>query len=358
LAKEISAVISSEIFKHLPKGSNYFVITNLKNIQFLSGFTGDWAILILSKKKSYLLTDSRFTEQAAKETRGCDIITVKKPFPSYLKSIIKKTKKVAFESNNLHYGSYRKIKKSLPGRKFIPTSGIIEKFRMLKTTEEIEKISKAAKIVDLGFSKICNSIKVGVREIEIASELEYILRSDGSTAHPFPTIALTSSNSSLPHGQPGMRKIKKGDLFLLDYGATYKGYVSDITRTVVVGKATKKQKKIYNTVLKAQMAAINAIKVGMKLNDIDKTARDIITEAGYGEHFGHGLGHGIGLDIHESPSVSYRSKDIVEEGMVFTVEPGIYIPKWGGVRIEDDVAIVNNKVRILTKSQKTKLIEI
>ncbi|MCK4575458.1 aminopeptidase P family protein [candidate division WOR-3 bacterium] len=349
---------NSEIFKHLPKGSNYFLISNLKNIHFLTGFTGDWAVLLLSKRRSHLLTDSRFTEQAEKETNLCDIVTIKKPFPLYLKSLIKKTRKIAFEADNLRYASFIKIKKSIPGRNFIPTNSIIEKFRMLKTDNEIKKIQKAAQIADLAFSKICNIIKPGLREIEIASELEYILRSNGSTAHPFPTIALTSSNTSLPHGQPGMRKIKKGDLFLLDYGATHKGYNSDITRTVVVGKATSKQKKIYNIVLKAQMAALNALKPGIKLKDIDKIARDIISEAGYGENFGHGLGHGLGLDIHESPSVSYRSKDTIKKGMVFTIEPGIYIPRWGGVRIEDDVAIAKSGVKILTKSPKSELMEI
>ncbi|TES92897.1 MAG: aminopeptidase P family protein [Candidatus Cloacimonadota bacterium] len=358
MAKEDAAVKNREIFEHLQKGSNYFLITNLKNIQFITGFSGDWAVLLLSKNRTHLLTDSRFTEQAGKETTKCNIITIKKPFTSYLKTLIKKRKKIAFESAHLHYELYRKIKRSLSGRSFIPVSGIIERLRMFKTSAEIQKISKAAKIADLAFSKILGFIKVGVREIEIASELEYILRSNGSTAHPFPTIALTSTNSSLPHGQPGMRKIKMGDLFLLDFGATYKGYVSDITRTVVVGKTTKKQEKIYNIVLKAQMAAIKCIKPDMQLKELDKTARDIIIEAGYGENFGHGLGHGIGLEVHESPGVSFRSKDIVGNGMVFTIEPAIYIPEWGGVRIEDDIAILNNRVKILTKSPKEKLIEV
>lgn len=349
---------NSKIFNYLPKGTSYFLVTNLKNIQFLTGFTGDWAIVLLSKRRNHLLTDSRFTEQAEKETKGYDIITIKKPFTSYLRALIKKAKKVAFESDNLRYSSYRKIKKNLPRRNFIPTNGVIERFRMIKTSEEIKKISKAAKIADLSFSEILSFIKVGVREIDIASEFEYILRRNGSTAHPFSTIAVTSVNTSLPHGQPGMRKIKKGDFFLLDFGATYRGYVSDMTRTVVVGKAIKKQKKIYNIVLEAQMAAINSVRIGIKLKDIDKTARDIIKEAGYGENFGHGLGHGIGLEVHEAPGVSYRSKEKVTKGMVFTIEPGIYIPKWGGVRIEDDVAIINNKVKILTKSPKEKLIEV
>jgi Xaa-Pro aminopeptidase len=358
LVKEISKVKAVGIFKKLPKGSSYFLITHIKNIQFLTGFTGDWAILILSKRSSYLLTDPRFTEQAKKETSGCNLIIVKKTFTSYLKSVIKKSKKVAFESSHLHYSTFKKIKKSLPGRKFVPTNDIVEKLRMFKNKKEIDKIIKAAKIADLAFSKIQKSIKVGVREIDIASELEYILRINGSEGHPFPTIALTSSNSSLPHGQPGMKKVRRGDFFLLDYGATHKGYVSDITRTVVVGKPTQKQKKIYNIVLRAQMAAIDSVKMGIKLKDVDKAARDIISEAGYRDNFGHGLGHGIGLEVHESPGVSYRSKEKVENGMVFTVEPGIYIPKWGGVRIEDDIAIYDNKVKILTKSPKTKLIEV
>jgi Xaa-Pro aminopeptidase len=351
-------VKQSEIFTHLPRETSYFLITNLKNIQFLTGFSGDWAVLVLSKKKRFLITDSRFTEQATRETEKCDIITVKRSLSHHLKSIIRKSKKVAFEANDLRYSQYRRIKKHLQGRRFTPTIGIIARLRMIKTPQEIKNITKAATIADYAFGKIRKSIRIGVRELDIASELEYILRQNGSEAHPFPTIAISSANTSLPHGQPGMRKVKKGDLFLLDYGATYKGYCSDITRTVVVGKATKKQKNIYSLVLRAQRAALNAIKPGGSLKDIDKTARDIIAGEGFGKNFGHGLGHGIGLEVHEYPNVSYRSKDRVQNGMVFTIEPGIYIPRWGGIRIEDDVAIVKGEKKILTKSPKSTLIEV
>jgi Xaa-Pro aminopeptidase len=351
-------VKNNEIFNNLPHGTNYFLVTNLKNIRYLVGFTGDSATLLFSARKKYLFTDSRFTEQAEKEVKGCDIIITKKFYAHYLKSIIKKSKKVAFESNNLLYSQYKKIRKILPKRKFTPVSGVIEQFRLCKSKDEINKISKAAKIADKSFSEIRKVIKPGKTEIEIASNLEYVLRKNGSTGHPFSTIALTSTNTSLPHGHPGNKKIKKGDFFLLDFGATYKGYISDMTRTVVVGKANKKQKKIYNIVLKAQMDAINAIKSDMKFRDIDKVAREVIKEAGYEKNFGHGLGHGIGLNVHENPSVSARSEYKVQEGMVFTIEPGIYIPGWGGVRIEDDIAFVNNKVKILIKSPKEKLIEV
>jgi len=346
------------IFKYLPEKTNYFLITNLKNIRYLSGFSGDWAVVLLSKRKRYIITDSRFTEQTEKQTSGFEIITIKKQLSFYLKQLIQKSKKVAFESDNLLYSSYRKIRKSLPGRNLVPTSSVIEKFRMIKTPLEIKKITKAAEIGDLSLSEILKSIKIGVREIDIASEFEYILRKNGSTAHPFPTIAITSVNTSLPHGQPGMRKIKKGDFFLFDFGATYGGYVSDMTRTVVIGKASKKQKNIYKLVLKAQISAINAIKVGIKLSDIDGIARNIIDEAGYGENFGHGLGHGIGLEVHEAPGLSHRSKEKVVPGMVFTIEPGIYLPNWGGVRIEDDIAVYRNKINILTKSPKQRLLEL
>lgn len=349
---------SINLFKNLPKKTNYFLITNLKNIRYLSGFSGEWAVILLSKKKQYFLTDSRFTEQALKETSGFEIITIIKPLTIYLKQLIGKSKNVAFEADNLRYSSFTAIRKKLAGRKFVPTSGIIEKQRMIKTQEEIKKISKAAIIADKSYSEILKSLKPGLKEIDIASEFEYILRKNGSEAHPFPTIAITSANTSLPHGQPGMRKIKKGDFFLLDFGATYKGYVSDMTRTVVIGKATQKQKKIYDIVLRAQMSAIKTVKLGMKLSAVDSSARNIIKEAGYGDNFGHGLGHGIGLEVHEAPGVSYRSKETVRAGMVFTIEPGIYIPKWGGVRIEDDIAIYDNKISILTKSPKEKLMEL
>jgi Xaa-Pro aminopeptidase len=355
LAQEVSKVKIADIFRYLPKGTHSFLVSNLKNIHYLTGFSGDWAFLVLSKKGMKLYTDSRFTEQAEKETRDCRIITITKPFATYLKSAAGKGKTIAFESSDLRYAQYRTLHKLLQHRKLVPTTGIIERFRMIKTKGEIEKIRKAAGIADTAFRKICGFIKTGRSELEVAAELENILRKHGSAGHPFPTIAITSVNTSLPHGQPGTRKIKKGDLFLIDFGATYQGYCSDITRTVVMGKPNRKQEQIYRIVLRAQRAAIASINVGKPLKDVDKTARDIIAEAGYGKNFGHGLGHGIGLDVHEAPGVSFRSKEKVTEGMVFTVEPGIYLPRWGGVRIEDDVAILKGKVTVLTKSPKLEL---
>ncbi len=344
-----------DIFKHLPKGSHYFFISNLKNIRYLTGFTGDWAVLLLSKRSIRLYTDSRFTEQAEKEAKNCSIITIRKPFATYLKSAIAQGKTVAFESPHLNHAQYLNLKKFLRHRKLVGASGVIERFRMIKTREEIESIKQAARIADIGFKKICTFMKPGRTELEVAAKLEYLLRKHGSSGHPFPTIALASARTSLPHGQPGKKKIRKGDLFLVDFGATYEGYCSDITRTVVIGKPSKKQKAIYDIVLRAQQAAIAGIKEGVPLKDIDKIARDTIAEAGHARHFGHGLGHGIGLNVHESPSVSTRSKDSVAEGMVFTVEPGIYIPGWGGIRIEDDIAIINGTPHLITKSPKSHL---
>jgi Xaa-Pro aminopeptidase len=312
-------------------------------------------MLLVSKRGMKLYTDSRFTEQAEKETHQCRIITITKPFATYLKTAIRAGSTVAFESSDLRHAQYRNIRKFLRGRKFLPALGVVERFRMIKNRKEISHIKQAAKIADTAFRKICTFIRTGVTELAVAAELEYILRKNGSSGHPFPTIAIASANTALPHGQPGARRIKKGDLFLFDFGATYKGYCSDITRTVVVGKPRKKQEAVYHTVLRAQRAAIESIQPGMKLKEVDKVARDIITEAGYGKHFGHGLGHGIGLNVHEFPSVSFRSKDSVTEGMVFTIEPGIYIPGWGGVRIEDDIAIINGKAQVLTKSPKSRL---
>lgn len=345
----------ADIFCSLPKGSHYLLVSNLKNIRYLTGFSGDWAMLVLSKRNMTLFTDSRFTEQANKETKECRVVTITKPLAIHLKTAIKKGKTVAFESANLRHAQYSAIRKMLRGRKFVPCSGVVEQFRMIKTKQEIKRIQQAAKIADTAFRKICKFIKAGLTELDVAAELEYLLRKNGSSGHPFPTIAITSSNTSLPHGQPGLRKIKKGDLFLVDFGATYRGYCSDITRTVVVGKPKKKQRIIYEAVLRAQRAAIASIKPGINLSDVDRTARDVISQAGYGKHFGHGLGHGIGLDVHESPNVSPRSKERVTDGMVFTIEPGIYIPGWGGIRIEDDVAIVNGRIRVLTESPKSRL---
>ena len=239
----------------------------------------------------------------------------------------------------------------------VPTLNVIEGFRAIKTPEEIKNLTVACDIASRAFEKIIKDIRPGVTEKEIASRLAHYMVMEGADTKPYGGIVISGAKSSLLHGIPDSKPIEYGDFVLMDYGCQYKGYLSDMTRTVVVGKANDKQKEIYNTVLKAQTTAIDAIKAGMKCSEVDGVARKIITDAGYGENFGHSLGHSVGIEIHENPSFSPKNNAVVQNGNVITVEPGIYIDGFGGVRIEDLIVVQNGKAVNLTSSPK-ELIEI
>jgi Xaa-Pro aminopeptidase len=240
----------------------------------------------------------------------------------------------------------------------VPVEGIVESVAIAKDNAEINKLKKAAKIADSAFSDILSMIKPGVKERDIALELHYKMIKQGADRPSFDFIVASGQRGSMPHGKASDKKIKKGDFITLDFGCFYQGYPSDITRTVVLGKASAKQKKIYDIVYRAQTAAVDAARTGMAGRELDKVARDIIIREGYGDCFGHGLGHGLGIDaIHSTPVLSPRSQDVLALGHAFTIEPGIYIPNWGGVRIEDDVVLTSNGRKVLTKAPK-ELIEL
>jgi len=244
------------------------------------------------------------------------------------------------------------LKISLHGVKFTNCSKQIASLRWIKSDAEIEKIQTAAKICDDAFANLLNHIKIGVTEKELALALEFDIRSHGASDVSFDTIVATGARSAMPHAIPTDAPVKDGDFLLFDFGALYEGYCSDITRTVIVGTPNDQMLAIYETVLEAQLSALSAIKTGAKCSDIDKIARDIISSAGYGENFGHALGHSVGVEIHESPTFSSVCHEILQNNMVLTVEPGIYIENLGGVRIEDTVVIMENNPQILTKTSK------
>ena len=233
---------------------------------------------------------------------------------------------------------------------------MIEKLRMIKTDDEIRTIRRAAEIADEAFSHILTFIKPGVTELEVSNELEFFMRRLGASESSFDTIVASGKRSALPHGVATGKTIENGDMVTLDFGALYDGYVSDITRTVAVGEPTEELKKIYHIVLEAQMRACSALKPGMTGKEADAVARDYIKDHGYGEAFGHSTGHGIGLEVHEGPGLSFRSDTVLKPGMVVTVEPGIYVPGLGGVRIEDDVLITEDGCELLTSSPKELII--
>lgn len=325
-----------------------FLVTNIKNINYLTGFSGSSGFVILTKEKSLFFTDFRYKEQAEKEVSGCDIGVEKDKRIRTIANLIGKLriKNLGFEAS-ISYGFYEQLKK-LPVT-LSPHRDIIENLRKIKDEEEISKIKLAVQRAEKAFLKIKPRIKVGIKELEIALRLEEQLKKEGSRRIPFDIIVASGKNSSMPHAKPTEKKIEKGDFVIIDFGAEAKGYYSDITRTFIIKGALSSEKaRIYNIVNNARKKAIETIRLGINTKLIDKAARDFIKEAGYGEYFGHGLGHGIGMDVHESPRISWIKGEKVLNGQVFTIEPGIYVPGVGGVRIEDIILVRNGVPELLT----------
>ena len=344
----------NEIFKNTD--CDLLFISAQPEIFYLSGFTGDDSYLVISKDKRYIVTDSRYFIQALSEAKDYEMINIaEKPVSHVIKS--ENAQKVGYLDKSMTCFYFNNLKLKLDSVEFVPISETIAKIRMIKTDEEIENIRIAAKIADEGFSHILKFIKEGTKELDLALELEFFMRKKGASGLSFETICASGARSAMPHGAASNKKIEAGDFITFDFGCVYRGYASDMTRTVVLGKASEKQKEIYETVLKAQKAALSVIKSGEKTKDVDKIARGIIKNAGYGENFGHGLGHSLGLLVHEFPSCSPKSDAVLKENMLMTVEPGIYIENFGGVRIEDLVVVKNDGYENLTVSEK-ELIEI
>ncbi|MBQ2890973.1 MAG: aminopeptidase P family protein [Clostridia bacterium] len=336
------------------KDTEAVLITSPYNMRYFSSFSGGEGFLLISKDERVLFTDSRYTEVAEKEAKDFKVIETKKSsdLTDYINN--KGFKEIAIEDNFMTVSSLENLKAKTTCA-YIGKGKEIDRKRIIKTPFEIEKIKKAEEIGDNAFSHILKFIKEGITENDIATELEYFMKKAGAEKTSFDTISISGKKTSMPHGVPSDKKIEKGDFITLDFGCIYEGYCSDMTRTVVLGKASEKQKEIYNIVLSAQLKGLTMIKNGVKCADADRGAREIIEKAGYGEYFGHSLGHGVGLLIHEAPTLSPNSLDILEENMVVSCEPGIYIPDFGGVRIEDLVVVNNGGCTILSKSDKNLL---
>lgn len=341
------------------------LITSPYNMRYLSGFRGGEGALYISKNQNVLITDSRYTEAAARES---DFTVIEEnrahSRTQIIKECIQKETSVqgcdfilGYEDQVMRCSEFQKLASEISGVKWSPLGGHIDALRQVKTEEEIACLAKAEEIGDQAFTEICKVLKPGMTELHVAALLEYYMKMAGAEGFSFETIAASGVNSSMPHAIPGEKKLEEGDFLTMDFGCVYQGYCSDMTRTVVIGKASEKQKEIYHIVLQAQQAALDAICAGKRGSDVDKVARDFITEAGYGDNFGHGLGHSVGLYIHENPRLSPADDTVLQAGMIETVEPGIYIPGFGGVRIEDMVVVTEDGYRNLTKSPKD-LIEI
>lgn len=335
------------------------LIQNSINRSYISGFKGSSGILYISKESSVLFTDFRYVEQATKQAPNFTIInyTLKGLFEEVNELIGKENiKTIGFEAETISFHQYKEYREKLSAS-MVPTYQVVEKLRMVKDSQEISCIKEAAQIADQAFKHILSFLKEGVAERDIALELEYFMKKSGASDLSFGTIIASGASSSLPHAVPTDKKLQNSDFVVMDFGCIYKGYCSDMTRTVVIGKAGNRHKEIYETVLIAQKKALEGIEPNKKGKDIDKIARDYIASKGYGEYFGHGLGHCVGMEVHENPRFSMNEETIFLPGMVVTVEPGIYIPDFGGVRIEDLVVVTQEGMDNLTSSPK-ELIEV
>ena len=346
----------SEFINKLPKNVDGTLIVSPENRRYFTGFDASDGFLFATRNGSVFLTDSRYIEAAKDKIVCCDVEEQKEKLIEYAKRFDCKT--LAVEADRLTVSQLKNLRKALHGIKLttVGTDKIIDSLRAVKTDKEIENICKAQRIAEAAFDHILGFIKVGVTEKEVALELDHYMLSHGAEGLSFETIAISGANTSKPHGVPTDKKIEPGDFVTMDYGAVVNGYHSDMTRTVAVGTASDEQKKIYKIVLEAQLAALRVLKSGVKCSDADKAARDVITEAGYGEYFRHSTGHGVGIEIHEKPFVSPKSAAVLRSGNVVTDEPGIYIPGKFGVRIEDMALITENGCENLTKAPKELII--
>jgi len=325
-----------------------------ENVRYISGFSGSSAYVIISPEHRILLTDDRYTEQATEECPNFEILRHDRPFAKTLKEVVNNLniKKLGFEGNGVTVDLFNTLKEDLTGIELVSTKGIIEGLKAVKDEKELVLMKKAAQITDRTFDHILDFIKPGVRERDIALEMESYIKKAGTYELAFDFILVSGRRSSHQHGAPLEKRIEFNDFVTMDFGASYEGYRSDMTRTVVVGRADEKQKEVYRTVKIAQQEGLNKLKAGAKGEEISTHVREIIEKAGYGEYSGHSLGHGVGLEIHELPYLRTTAETVLQAGNVVTVEPGIYIPGWGGVRIEDTVIIKEEGYEIITKSPK------
>lgn len=346
--------LRSSFEKH---GIDGMLITSSFNRRYMTGFTGSSGMVLISGEKALFITDFRYAEQAEKQCGGYEVVLHKGLIQDEVAAQVKVLgiKKLGFEENHVTYSAFQMYEKAIDAE-LVPTSGEIEKLRLIKTDSEIKILKEAAGIADAAFTHILEFIRPGRTELEVSNELEFFMRKSGAASSSFDIIVASGFRSALPHGVASDKVIEAGDFVTLDYGAYYKGYVSDITRTVSVGKPVDKLKEIYDIVLEAQLRGMAGIKPGMLGKEADALTRNLIAEKGYGEYFGHSTGHGIGLEVHEGPGLSARSETILEPGMVVTVEPGIYIAGLGGVRIEDDTVITLDHNESLTHSTKELII--
>jgi Xaa-Pro aminopeptidase len=333
-------------------GVEALLVTDFTNVTYLTGFTGDDSYLLVRGDGDVILSDPRYTTQLGEEAPGVDLC-IRKPGIPILQAVIKvlrqaEISRLGIEADSMTVGLEDKISDKLPHMAIVPISGLVEKYRQIKDKEEIELTRRSVWQAEKAFGVIRASLRPEMTEKQIAADLEYQCRLFGAKAAGFPSIVGVGPRAALPHAVPGNTRVEEGDFLLIDWGASEGLYRSDLTRMIVTGRIAPKFETIYEIVLEAQTKAIEAIRPGAVCQDIDAVARRVIAKAGYGKRFGHGLGHSMGLLIHENPRFAVKNQTVLKPGMIMTVEPGIYIPGWGGIRIEDDVLVTRSGHEVLT----------
>ncbi len=334
-------------------GVDGMLITKRENRVYLSGFLGSSAYLVVGMQSAMLLTDFRYVQQAEQQAPHCTIVKHEPIWMDSLPQVLAEAgiSRLGFEQDILTYSQYQGLQERIDAELF-PTDGLAGRLRQVKDEHELALMQQATVIAEAAFADILASIEVGRSEAAIAFDLEIAMRRRGAEGVAFPIIAASGPRSALPHGAPTERLLQQGDFLTLDFGAVVGGYRSDMTRTVVIGEPSQRQLEIYHLVQSAQLTAQQAVRPGLVGKEVDQIARDLISAAGYGQYFGHGLGHGVGLEIHEGPSVGTRGETVLQPGMVVTIEPGIYVPEFGGVRIEDMLVVTEGGYRNFNQSSK------
>lgn len=329
-----------------------FLVTEINNVRYLSGFTGSSGACLLTETGGYFVTDGRYRLQAPREVQSLEIRIEPQSTTKELTELLKTLgTPIGFEAEHTSVARLKRLQEET-GAEYQPVEGLVEDLRRVKDPDEIRLIQEAVEIVDTTFERILSFLKPGLTEREIAIELDIQMLRLGAEAFGFESIVAAGPNSAFPHARPSDRPVQRGDFLTMDFGALRQGYNSDITRTVVIGEAGVKEREIYSAVLEAQLKAVAAVRAGIRGQEVDAVARESITAAGYGKQFSHNLGHSLGRSVHDGPALGRTVERELEVGMVVTVEPGIYVEGLGGVRIEDDVVVRANGCDILTKSPK------
>jgi Xaa-Pro aminopeptidase len=328
------------------------LITHLPNMRYLTGFTGSNGLLLSQRGKNIFFTDGRYTEQAREEVQGARVIIPKGSLVQAAAKYIK-TAKLGYEADRLSVAQFQAVRKALPKTvKLVPTTQVVDRLRMVKDGDELALIQEAVILGAELLTPAVETIRPGVKESEVAAEIEYAARRWGAEGMSFDTIVAAGKRSALPHGRASNAVIPKRGFVILDLGVILHGYCSDMTRTVHVGSVPRRSREIYQAVLAAQEAAIEAVKPGATAGDVDLAARSVLKKAKLDRYFIHSTGHGVGLEIHEQPRIARDQTEVLKPGMVITIEPGVYLPGEGGVRIEDMVAVTDNGVQVLTPATK------